>query len=201
MQPIPAKRKAIIVVVALAFFGVMFFLLNNHVVQDAENRKESDFITKHFVLGGIYKRTIKQNTDISYIFLKPENIDINLSFGMDRIFSSGQEKNFNSFSQEFREGDQLDVKMYQPEYDQATKNDLFTKVKNFILNNNNEVEIYNLVLNGEQVYHQDITNTAINFRSGGDLSASNIKPFMWGGIIFFGILIAVKNKISKRKEN
>lgn len=99
----------------------------------------------------------------------------------------------------FEPGDQLEVKIYKPEYDEAVSQNLRFLLKGFIRNDNNEVEIYNLKLNGKQFYNQDITNTAVNFRGGWDLSANRIMIVIFCLLPIAAIIGAIRRKFIPTK--
>lgn len=168
-------------------------------VNEANNRTEQDFIIKTFTLQEVRYRTIHQNFDIFYVFLKPKEEDINLSFGTDKIFSSWHEEDFNEFMDSFEPGDQLEVKMYKPEYDEAMSQNLRSIFKGFIRNDNNEVEIYNLKVNGKEFYEQDITNTAVNFRGWWDLSVNNIMIVVFCLLPIAAIIWEIRKKLISSK--
>lgn len=171
----PSQIIGIVVIAALGIWA-MFATVNSGMdnIEAAAKRKESDFIYKSFTLDELWYREISNSFKTRYVFLKPREEKLNLSFGMDRIFTGNNMDSYEEFAGQFRPGDKLRVKLYQPEYEAATRGGIWQWLKNFVTAGNNEAEIYELQLNGDKIYEQDIHNTAINFRSGGDLSAGRI---------------------------
>lgn len=86
---LPLYTKAIIIIAVMIFpFAMMYFLNPMKAIDEENNRTEQDFITKTFTLQEVRYRTIHQNFDVFYVFLKPKEENINLSFGTDKIFPS-----------------------------------------------------------------------------------------------------------------
>jgi hypothetical protein len=195
-KKLPPKRRIIIYVICIFTLILVPALLFSGVFDEntGYQRTEKNYTTEKWVVEDVMERQILENGRVKYRydFIKPEGEDFNLSLPM---IVNG----INEYIDEISPGDNIEVKVYTPELEEMQSGNIFKKLKRFMKQDNREVEVFKLVVNGESFFEKDINRSDVNFRKGGDLSASRIMYMLVILVLVCGVIGWVRTKLRAGK--
>lgn len=195
--PIPLTKKNIIVliVIIIVITTIVLLLFNSVYNNTGEIRSEKDYSTHVYTIKQIWERKItdRGSTKYRYDFIELQGEDFNLSLPI-------KHRNTDSYREMLSPGDKIEVKVYTPELEEMQSKSIIKKVKRFMIQDNREVEVYKLSVNNKIIFDKDIQRSDVNFRKGGDLSASRLLLVFFGFTIIAYIIGMLKSKLKKRKK-
>ncbi|MDR1347129.1 MAG: hypothetical protein LBJ63_01675 [Prevotellaceae bacterium] len=142
------------------------------------------------------ERQILEHGRVKYRYdvIKPEGEDFNLSLPM---IVNG----VNEYIDEISPGDNIEAKVYIPELMEMLSGNIFKKLKRFLKQDNREVEVFKLFVNGEVLFEKKIDRSDVNFRKGGDLSASQLMYVLVFLVLACSLFGWVKTKLKAGKTS
>jgi hypothetical protein len=158
-------------------------------------RTEKDYTAKKWVVKQVMERQILEHGSVKYryTFIKPEGEDFNLSLPI--IINE-----VNEYTDKISPGDHVEAKVYTPELMEMKSGNIFRKLKRFMKQDNREVEVFKLAVNGEVLFEKKIDRSDVNFRKGGDLSASRFLYVLVVLVVVCGVFGWVRTKLKAGKS-
>ncbi|MDR1091883.1 MAG: hypothetical protein LBL79_12485 [Prevotella sp.] len=195
-RKLPPKRRIIIYVICIFTLILIPVLLFSGVFDEdtGHQRTEKDYTTQKWVVEEVMERQILEHGRVinRYNFIKPEGEDFNLSLP---VIVNG----VNEFTDEISSGDNIEAKVYTPELEEMQSGNIFKKLKRFMKQDNREVEVFKLTVNGELLFEKKIDRSDVNFRKGGDFYASRIMYVLVVLCLVFGVIGWVRTKLKAGK--
>jgi hypothetical protein len=150
--------KKIIIGIVVFFVitaGLMFWISSgiDQTTKEASARTEADFTTEKFIVKELWEMQNTQNgqVQISYLFVKPEEADINL-----RLPWEGSKEDENALARKIKPGGPIEVKVLKGQLASARETGAMKAIGRFIMGDKKEVTIFNLKVNGEVLVNKDI---------------------------------------------
>ena len=191
------NRLVLILVILLAsvITGLVIWISFDNELDALSKRTDKDFITETYVVEQVFERQISDNGQIKYRydFIKPAGETFNLSLPI-KISDTG------NYSNEISIGDSIEVKVYSSELEEMRSGSILRKLQRFMLQDNREVEVYKLNVNGNTLFEKDIKKSDVNFRKGGDLSVFPIFIILFALVAAVYIFASIKKKFRTQKK-
>ena len=191
------NRLVLILVILLAsvITGLVIWISFDNELDALSKRTDKDFITEKYIVEQVFERQISDNGQIKYRydFIKPAGETFNLSLPI-KISDTG------NYSNEISIGDSIEVKVYSSELEEMRSGSILRKLQRFMLQDNREVEVYKLNVNGNTLFEKDIKKSDVNFRKGGDLSVFPIFIILFALVAAVYIFASIKKKFRAQKK-